>query len=130
MSEPGIINHFAEDFSLSSRRANCGGSDLTRVPMYGVEVAGRGAAAILEQVVPYMRIKRRQAELLVQLEDEKRQPGLRTKKIPTVRIVDGVEIHSTASATGQDHLDRWQGMYEECRALNRPRGANGSERDD
>lgn len=119
MSHEPIIRRFADDFGLSMRSVSKS-SPLTRVPMYGIEVAGRKTVEILEQVLPYLCVKRKQAELLVQLEKEKRQPGIRTRKIPTQRRMGDQVVNSISSATDPDILAGWQDLYMQVRELNRP----------
>lgn len=119
MTEEEVVRQYAECFGVSLHRAVYKNS-YSKLPLFVAEVSGRGARSLLEAVAPYLRVKKRQAELLMQLETEKRQPGIRTRKIPTTRLVDGEEIRSTATATGQEYLERWQGLYMQVRELNRP----------
>jgi len=120
MSEREVIEQFAEDFGLSAGPANCGTRHAKR-EVFGVSAEGRRSRVLLEQLLPYLRVKRAQAELVIRLEAEKREPGLRSRKIPTSRLMPGgVVVRSTASAIGPETIARWEAMYVEVRKLNRP----------
>lgn len=121
MSDRGIILAFAEAFGMTvSDRTysnEISTSDLS------VTEAGCGQAArVVDILLPYLRLKHRQAELVIQLEQEKRQPGLRTRPAGehTYNMKDGRTIVRKKFRTGQEHLDRWRGYYVEVRRLNKP----------
>lgn len=76
MSEHLLVREFAGQFGLSfDFRDNH--NDWSKRPLYRAEGAGQIAAVVARTLYPGLRVKRRQAELLVLLEEEKRLPGLR-----------------------------------------------------
>lgn len=121
MSDREIIEQFAADFGMRVDPRSYQNA-LSHLPLYVTENAGGPAAQVLLQLLPYLRLKRRQAELAIQLEVEKRQPGLRTRYTSThsYRMRGGRVITRKRYSTGQEHLDRWHSYYEEVRHLNKP----------
>jgi hypothetical protein len=123
MSEPPLVEAFAEQFSLHYG-GNCSwDSPVSKKPLFRAQGAGQSAAAVAKTLLPYLRIKRRQAELLVQLEEEKRRPGLRTTYSGTYAYVRaGKPVMRKRYSTDQVHLDRWHEYFEEVRHLNKQGG--------
>lgn len=121
MTDEALVRAFQTRFGTGKVCQHAATSRSGR-PMYYTQVNGVPAAAIMTEVLPFLRLKRRQAELMIKLESEKRQPGLRTRctGIYSYRRRDGRVVNRKRFATGQDHLDRWHGYFVEVRSLNRP----------
>ena len=121
MSDRWIVEDFAAAFGMTVSERTYHNA-LSNRPLHVTEVAGRRAAQILTQLLPYLRVKHRQAELAIALETEKRQPGLRTQMMGTysLRSSHGGMMTRKRMRTGQEHLDRWRGYMEEISRLNRP----------
>jgi hypothetical protein len=121
MTDKPIIEAFAEAFGLTVSPRTYE-NDLSVLPLYVSETASINAAAVALALLPYLRVKKRQAELIIRLETEKREPGLRTQ--PSMehlrQMADGRVIRRRATSYDQGHLDRWHGYYLEVRGLNRP----------
>jgi hypothetical protein len=121
MTDLGIVQKFADRFGLKVLPKSYK-SALSVLPLYAAECSCGPAAQLLAVLLPYLRLKRRQAELAIMLEEEKRQPGLRTRftSVGTYRRRDGGTVTRKRYSTGQEHLDRWHGYYLEVRSLNKP----------
>ena len=124
MSDRDIITAFAEAFGMTVSARTY--SNAISTCALSVTEAGAGQAArVVEILLPHLRLKHKQAELVIQLEREKRRPGLRTRYTGshTYKMRDGRVITRKKFRTGQEHLDRWRGYYLEVRALNKPERA-------
>jgi hypothetical protein len=122
MTDLGIVQKFADCFGLKVSSAKSYENALSVLPIYVTECGCRRAAQLLAVLLPYLRLKHRQAELVITLEEEKRQPGLRTQfsSMATYRRKDGTAVTRKRNSTGREHLDRWHGYYLEVRSLNKP----------
>ena len=122
MTDERLVREFATRFGIKTVQV----VEAARYPersanldSYRAEVDGAGAARILSEVMPFLRLKHRQAELMIQLEQEKCQPGLRTRYTGTFPYRRGGQtVYRKKYATGQEHLDRWHGYFEEVKRLN------------
>lgn len=127
MSDRRTIENFAASFGLTVSPQTYF-SALSNLPLYVTEVSGLKVAKILAQLLPYLSVKRRQAELAISLETEKRKPGLRTQVAGSysLRSRHGGVMTRKRMRTGQEHLDRWHGYMLEVQALNRPARDSGA----
>lgn len=121
MSDRGIILEFAEAFGLKVSERTYSNA-ISTCALSVTEASCGQAARVIAILLPCLRLKRKQAELVLKLEEEKRWPGLRTRGTGshTYKMGDGRVITRKTSRTGQEHLDRWHGYYLEVRALNKP----------
>jgi hypothetical protein len=121
MTHKPTVEGFAEAFGLKAVPSPYQGN-LSVLPIYEAVAYCTNAAALVTALLPRLRIKRPQAEILLRLENEKRDPGLRTKAgaLHTRNMRDGRVISRRASSYAQEHLERWFGYYVEVRGLNRP----------
>jgi len=121
MTSEETIRSFAEAFGLTVEPRTYQ-NDFSVLPLYETCADSINAAAVALVLLPYLRLKKPQAEVIIRLETEKREPGLRTQ--PSMehlrRMADGRTIKRRASSYSQEHLDRWHGYYLEVRGLNRP----------
>jgi len=120
MTDEQLVREFAARFRISAIVRHSATSRSER-PMYYAEANGSGAARIMMEMLPHLRLKRRQAELIIMLEREKCQPGLRTRYTGThvYRRANGTTVTRKKYATAQEHLDRWDGYFREVKSLNR-----------
>jgi hypothetical protein len=120
MSDRGIIVAFAEAFDLTVSDRTYSNA-ISTCALSVTEASCGSAARVVAILLPYLRLKHRQAELVIQLEREKRQPGLRTRSSGQHAYKrDGQIIMRERLRTGQEHLDRWRGYYLEVKGLNKP----------
>lgn len=121
MTDREIIQQFASDFDMTVGNRTYQ-NELSVLPLYVTECSGRPAAQVVKVLLPHLRLKRRQAELCILLEQEKRQPELRTRltSTATYRMRDGRVVTRRRYSTGQEHLDKWCGYFEEVQRLNKP----------
>jgi HNH endonuclease len=121
MTNEDLVEDFATDFAMATF-GRVYDNELSVLPLYETTISGRGAARVAEMLLPYLRIKRKQAEFIIKLEAEKRQPGLRTRltSVTERQMKDGRTIIRKTYSTGAEHLDRWHEYYLEVRRLNKP----------
>jgi hypothetical protein len=121
MTDRDLVARFAADFGMTVQDRPIGKNKLAKRAQWAAGVSGYPACVLAQTVLPYLHFKRRQAELVIALEEEKRQPGLRTRYAGTHTYRRGtVVVTRKRYATAQEHLDRWDGYWREVKALNRP----------
>jgi hypothetical protein len=122
MTDERLVREFAVRFGIKTVQVVVAARHPERsakLDSYRATTDGAGAARILSEVMPFLRLKRRQAELMIQLEQEKCQPGLRTRYTGTFPYRRGGQtVYRKKYATGQEHLDRWHGYFGEVKRLN------------
>jgi len=120
MSDLLIVAEFADLFGTAPPGDRSFDNALSTKPIYGTEAGGRRAAHVAALLLPHLRLKVGQAELLIKLEEEKQVPGLRTRYTSTdTHYRNGRPFTRKKFSTGQEHLDRWHRYYEEVKRLNR-----------
>lgn len=121
MTDRPIIQAFAQRFGMTVDPRTYR-NDLSVLPIYATECSGTKAARVAQELLPYLRLKRGQAELLIKLHEEKEQPGMRTQEgsAQPRHMADGRTIMRRPTGYAQEHLDRWHGYYIKVRSLNKP----------
>jgi hypothetical protein len=121
MTERPIIQAFATKFgtAVSPRVYK---NALSVLPIYETACGGHRAVAVVSTLLPYLRVKGGQAELLVKLHEEKQMPGLRAQEgAPQPRRMrDGNVIMRRPTGYSSEHLERWHSYYLKVRSLNKP----------
>lgn len=103
---------------------------LSKLPIFAADMSGRKTIPVLRVLVPYLRIKRPQATLILELETSKLAPGLRSRQTGTfTRKRNGKDVEVKSYSFSQELVDRWEAIREESHRLNRP-GRDQNDSDD
>ena len=121
MTDRDLVQEFASAFGLAVSPRTYS-NPLSVLPIYETACAGKPAAEIVRKLLPYFRLKGRQAELMLRLEEEKDWPGLRSQEGPARprHMSDGRVIMRRPTGYAQEHLDRWHEYHLAVRRLNKP----------
>ena len=114
---PQAVEFLAQHFGGSVRIEKA--SAQNGKPLYSWQITNKMAARLVETLMPYLRIKRRQAEILLQLresKDGKHRVG--TGVILTVRSRWGGDMQTPQRIVDPAEIERREQMVDEVKSLN------------
>lgn len=120
MTDRGIVQTFADLFDGKMRSEGVFGP-LAKRALYSMEFGGRSALPALTALMPYLRLKKEQAKLCVELEALKKRSGIRTRHTGYVEYLkEGKPCRRRSYSISQEIMDEMESMYQRVKALNKP----------